>query len=295
MPSPLAYLSGRFLPASECVLPFADVGFVSGATVVDNARTFGGQLFRWNDHLARFRRDCERCFVPLGANDAELTDIADKLLAHNLPLEPLGDLHVVTVATPGPPGGPPTLAMTTSPVRIERYRPFFSDGVVLAVAGTQASDAADLLPPSVKHRSRLHWHVAEQRIRASHPGAVPVVLNRDVGDTAIAGIAGVAADGALLLPPPDRVQESISLKVLSELGIPSRVEAFSWWSPDVRELLLAGTGFGVAGVRAIHDEDRTRAFDWPGPVYLRLLAAWSNLVGVDIEGQFKNGATDKRG
>ncbi len=285
MSVPLTYLNGRFLPATDTALSLADAGFVTGATIVDNARTYGGTLFRWADHLARFRRDCERCFVPLMASDDELTRLAGELLAHNRPLAGMQDLHVVTVATPGPPGGSPTLAMSTYPIRVERYRPFFTDGVTLAVAGSQMSDENDLLPPSVKHRSRLHWHIAERAVAAKHPGAVPVVLNHDVGDTAIGAIAAVHADGTLLLPPSELVQDSISLKVLTEMAGRSRVERFSWWSDDVVELLLTGTGFGVASVKTVHHGD-SRTFDWPGPMYRRLTKAWSELVGVGIVEQF---------
>lgn len=277
---PLAYLNGRFLPATDTALSLADAGFTSGATVVDNARTFDGKLFRWPDHLARLRRDCGRCFVPLLLDDAELTRIAEELVARN---RAGGDLHVVTAATPGPPGGPPTLAMTTYPIRVERYRPFFTDGVTLAVAGTQSFAPDDLLPPAVKHRSRLHWHVAENRVP---PGAGAVVLNGGVPDTAVGGVAAVSPDGALLLPPAGFVQESISLKVLSELaaglGMAVREDTFT----DAAELLLCGTGFAVAGVRTWTDTSGTRTFDWPGPAYRRLLAAWSALVGVDIARQF---------
>jgi branched-subunit amino acid aminotransferase/4-amino-4-deoxychorismate lyase len=277
---PLAYLNGRFLPATDTMLSLADAGFTAGATVVDNARTYGGQLFRWPDHLARLRRDCGRCFVPLVPHDAELTRIAEELLAHNRATH---DLHLVTAATPGPPGGPPTLAMTTYPIRVERYRPFFTHGVALAVAGTQSVAPDDLLPPAVKHRSRLHWHVAENRVPS---GTVAVVLNGGVPDTAVGGVAAVAPDGALLLPPAGFVQESISLKVLGELaaglGMPVREGAFD----GAAELLLCGTGFGVAGVRAWTDGRGTRTFPWPGPAYRRLLAAWSALVGVDIARQF---------
>lgn len=285
MSVPLTYLNGRFLPATDTALSLADAGFVSGATIVDNARTYGGTLFRWADHLARFRRDCEHCFVPLLASDDELTRLAGELLAHNRPLAGMQDLHVVTVATPGPPGGPPTLAMSTYPIRVERYRPFFTDGVTLAVVGTQSFKPYDLLTASVKHRSRLHWHIAERAVAAKHPGAVPVVLNHGVGDTAIGAIAAVHADGSLLLPPPELVQDSISLKVLAELAGRSRVELFSWWSDEVVELLLTGTGFGVASVKTVHHGD-TRTFDWPGPMYRRLAKAWSELVGVDYEKQF---------
>jgi branched-chain amino acid aminotransferase len=281
----LAYFKGHFLPATDATLSLVDAGFVSGATIVDNARTYGGTLFRWPDHLARFRRDCDRCFVPLLASDEELTRIAGELLAHNRPLAAMQDLHVVSVATPGPPDGPPTLVMNTYPIRVERYRPFFTEGVTLAVAGTQSIKPYDLLTSSVKHRSRLHWHIAERTVAAKHPGAVPVVLNRGVGDTAIGAIVAVHVDGTILLPPPELVQDSISLKVLVELAGRSRVKLFSWWSDDVVEVLLTGTGFGVAGVKSIHHGD-TRTFDWPGPMYRRLAKAWSELVGLDIVEQF---------
>ena len=50
-----------------------------------------------------------------------------------------------------------------------------------------------------------------------------------------------------------------------------------FWPP-----ILAGTGFCLAGVRRIDGVE----LPWPGPVFRRLLAAWSGLVGVDVEGQF---------
>ncbi len=288
MAVPILYFNDGFYPETDVRMSVKDAGFVSGATIVDNARTYNGRLFRWRDHQSRLRRDCERCFVPLLLSDDELSRIAEELLRHNLPLAPHGELHVVTAVTPGPPGGPPTLVMSTYPIRAERYRTFFTEGVVLVVAGTHSIEPDDLLPPSVKHRSRLHWHIAERRIAERHPGAVPVVLNQGVGDTAIGAIAGVAADGTILLPPPERVQESISLKVLSELEPRSRVEAFSWWSNQVSELVLVGTGFGIAGVRTIIHDERTRDFDWPGRNFSLLIDAWSQLAGVDIRTQFRS-------
>src|SRR5262245_4798156 len=205
MQTPLAYLNGRFVPFGEAALPLHDAGFVSGATIVDNARTFRHKLFRRPEHLARFRHDCDECHIPLEATDSQLTATAEELVSHNAKLLPVGsELQLVTFATPGPLGfylgesanGPPTLGMATYPLPFARYRPFFTEGVTLAVAGFQASDPADILPPEVKHRSRLVWHVAGKRLndpgshfRVNTPGAVPVVLSHDgVGDTAIGGI-----------------------------------------------------------------------------------------------------------
>src|SRR5581483_7220054 len=174
MNTPLAYLNGRFMPFAEAALPLHDAGFVSGATVVDNARTFRHKLFRWPDHLARFRRDCATCYVPLEATDGQLTATAEDLVEHNARLlPPGGELQLVTFATPGPLGfylgdaanGPPTLGMMTYPLPFARYRPFFTDGVTLAVVGTRAGGPDAILPPTVKHRSRMYWHVADRKAR----------------------------------------------------------------------------------------------------------------------------------
>ena len=56
--------------------------------------------------------------------------------------------------------------------------------------------------------------------------------------------------------------------------------------PRVSELLLAGSGFRVAGVRRFACAEQSRDYVWPGPVFRKLLAAWSDLVGVDIAKQF---------
>jgi branched-chain amino acid aminotransferase len=319
MTAPLAYLNGRFLPFAEAALPLHDAGFVSGATVVDNARSFRHKLFRWPDHLARFRRDCATCYVPLEATDEQLTATAEELVAHNAKLlPPGGELQLVTFATPGPlgfylgdaPNGPPTLGMVTYPLPFARYRPFFTEGVTLALAGFQGSDPADLLPPEVKHRSRLHWHVAGHKLDDPEsifyrPGpAVPVVMSHDgAGDTAIGGILAVA-NGLVIRPDLGEVQDSISTSVVAELcdrlGIgwdrapldmrglygAERALAADPTLGRVSEVMLAGTGFCLAGVREFASGKQARTYDWPGPVFRRLLAAWSDLVGVDIEGQF---------
>jgi len=320
METPLAYLNGRFVPFTGAALPLNDAGFVSGATVVDNARTFRHKLFRWPDHLVRFRRDCDACYVPLETTDAELTAAAEELVAHNAKLLPAtGELQLVTFATPGPLGfylgdsatGPPTLGMTTYPLPFARYRSFFTEGVTLAVAGFQASDSADILPPEVKHRSRLVWHVAEKKLSdpESHfhvgtPGAVPVVLSHHgVGDTAIGSIL-VVTDGKVIQADYGTVMDSVSVKVVGTLcealGLPFDSEPLDMRGlanpnlhrpPDpsvtrASELLLAGTGFCLAGVRRFASGKNSRTYDWPGPVFQKLLAAWSDLVGVDIAKQF---------
>jgi branched-chain amino acid aminotransferase len=296
MSSPLAYLNGRFIPFADAGLSLHDAGFASGATVVDNARTFRQRLFRWPDHLARFRRDCTSCFVPLEPSDEAITAAAEELVARNAALLPLGgELQLVTFATPGPLGfylgsaatGPPTFGMVTYPLPVERYRPFFADGASLAVVGHLPADPGALLPPRVKHRSRMAWWVVEHRPRP--PGTLAIVTDRPGGTLTETSFASFLAvfDGVVTRPPREKVLDAISLRVVEELcgelGVAfTERELPASGASRMSEAFLAGTGFCVAGVRRIDGVDLT----WPGPMFRRLVAAWSEIVGVDVAGQF---------
>lgn len=298
MPSPLVYLNGRFVPFGDATLPLHDAGFVAGATVVDNARTFGHTLFRWADHLARFRRDCDDCLVPLDRDDAEITAAAERLVAANAAqLPPGGELQVVTFATPGPLGqylgsdanGPPTLGLVTYPLPFTRYRQFFAEGVSLAVVGHLPAEPDAVVPPRIKHRSRMAWWVADRRPRP--PGTVAIVTDRPGGTLTETSVANFLAvfDGVVTSPPREKVLDGISLRVVSELcrglGVPfAEREIPVSDAPRMDEAFLTGTGFCLAGVRRIAGTE----LPWPGPIFRRLITAWSASVGVDVEGQFLN-------
>jgi branched-subunit amino acid aminotransferase/4-amino-4-deoxychorismate lyase len=300
MNAPLAYLNGRFLPFAEAALPLHDAGFVSGATVVDNARTFRHKLFRWSDHLARFRRDCAACYVPLEGSDEQLTAAAEELVSHNAKLlPPGGELQLVTFATPGPLGfylgepdnGPPMLGMVTYPLPFARYRRFFTEGATLAVVGAQHSDPDDVLSPRVKHRSRMLWWMADRRaMQPPHPpGAVALLTDGPNGTITETGFANFLCviDGYVMTPPIERVLDGISLRETMELCLNN---GFSVGEgpiplsdvPKMSEAILTGTAFCIAGARWLNGHNLA----WPGPVCRKLLAAWSDLVGVDIAKQF---------
>ena len=133
---------------------------------------------------------------------------------------------------------------------------------------------------------------------------MPVVLSLDgVGDTAIGTIL-VITDGKVIRPEHGTTLDSVSVKVVGELckslAIPfdsAPLDMRGLANPNLQrppdpsvarasEVLLAGTGFCLAGIRRFASGKNARDFNWPGPIYRKLLAAWSDLVGVDIERQF---------
>lgn len=311
---PIAFLNGRFVPAADLTVSATDAGFVSAVTVTDFCRTYRRRLFRWPDHLARFRHDCETLRIPLPYPDADLTAAAERLVS-----ESEGEVAVVTFATPGPLGylkgsaanGPPTVGMHAAPIARDRYRRFFADGVVLAVVGEYP---AGVVPAGVKHRSRLHWWLAEQTVRDRFPGAVAVLTGEGgAADTAVGTVLAVVGD-TVLSPDPGAVLAGVSARVVRDLcpGVgltfADRTLDFRDLPADVSELLLTGSGFGLAGVRtltvdvAIPSRGRSgspaggwdRNFPWPGPAFRRLAAAWSALVGADIAAEFLGGPISSR-
>jgi branched-chain amino acid aminotransferase len=297
-PGPLFYLNGQFLPAGEAHLPFHDAGFIFGATATDLCRTFRHRLFRLADHVARFRESCRYARIPQPVPDEALVEIAERLAAHNATLlGPEQDLALVMFATPGPigyyaglPGGPgdglPTLGMHTFPLPLGRYARLFREGVRLIVPSTRHVPAV-CVDPRAKQRSRLHWWLAEQEAHAADAGASALLLDiaGHVTETAGANFL-VVRDGVLLSPSRELILGGISLRTVEELcprlGIrfeERRLRLEDCLKAD--EAMLATTPYCLAGVCRIDDTP----IPWPGPVFERLLAAWSDLVGVDVSRQ----------
>ncbi len=299
MAQPLVYLSGRLVPQSEAALPLHDAGLISGATVTDFCRTFHRRLFRWPDHLRRFRRDCETCFIPLSLSDEEITHLAHDLVVNNSRYLSEGqELALITFATPGGLGtyaglpgwdGPPTLVLHTFPLPFSRYRRFFTEGIALAFSGEQSALTNELLPAQIKHRSRMHWWRADQLVRRRTdvpPGAIALLADDTLTETAIGNLL-VVRNGILYTPPRTKVLESISLRVVEELcfelGLVVEQRAITLSEAQTAsEAMLTGTAFCLAGVRWLEGVH----LECPGPITQRLLQAWNHLVGLDIAAQF---------
>ncbi|MCL4192584.1 MAG: aminotransferase class IV, partial [Thermoguttaceae bacterium] len=134
MNEPQAWLNGQYIPQSSLRIAATDAGFVQGTAVAEQLRTFGGRLFRFDDHLARLEHSLEVVGVGLGFGREELADIGRHLTStnHRL-LSPGDDLGLSIFVTPGayPSYGPPesdgpTVALHTYPLPFrfwaEKYR-----------------------------------------------------------------------------------------------------------------------------------------------------------------------------
>lgn len=280
--SKIAYLNGNFVAHHQAALSCADRGLNWGAIVTDRCRTYHRRLFRWHDHLVRFRKSCALCAVPQPIGDDRLTEIANVLVDENVKSAAADDEFVVVLlATPGVAG--PTLAITAEPLDGSRYRSIVKTGARLATPRIRHIPN-ECIPRQAKMRSRMHWWLAEEEVKAGDASASALLLDLDgqVTETATSNIA-VVRNGEIWTPPRELVLDGISLRVVEELAQKSGI-AFremeltldSCYSAD--EMLVASTPFGVAGVSRLNGKE----IDWPGPILQKLHAEWSQLVEMDI-------------
>jgi len=303
----VAWLDGDFVPRADLAVSAGDAGFVLGATVTEQLRTFAGRLFLPAPHLSRFRRSLDLIgLVPRPAAD-EIMAAAVAVAAHNhalLPAPPHApppDLGVVIFVTAGDlasqhggRAGPPRAGVHSFPLAFGLWAHAYEEGVGLRrVSIMQVPDAC--WPLAAKVRSRLHYFLADREAAAAEPGARAVLAHADgrVSETTTANVA-IVRDGRVTATSPADALAGVSMAyartLASGIGIPW--EERSLTAADVAaadEVLLTSTPNCL--LPATRFDGRPVADGRPGSVYRRLLGAWSAAVGIDIAAQARHHAS----
>ena len=292
----VAWVDGRFVPPAEAVIPVGDAGFVFGATVTEQLRSFGGRLFLPAGHAARFRRSLEIVGIEPAWPVAHLFEVAAEVTARCHAAGPVeGDLGVVVFATPGDApaqhGGRPgtsRVLIHAFPLAFASWAGAYETGVVLrSVSTTQIPPSC--WPIELKCRSRMHYHLADREARAAEPGARALLLHADgrVSETSTANVV-VVVNGALRTPPAGDALAGISLAHLHTLahGLGIGWQERSLSLADLAaadEILLTSTPNCLLPVTRL--DGQAVGDGRPGPLFARLLAAWGGDIGIDIATQ----------
>ncbi len=293
---PQAWLNGRLVPASEAKISVIDAGFVQGTAVAEQVRTFAGRLFHLEDHLARLRRSLAIVGIEPGLSDAELAGLAEELVAcnHRL-LAPGDDLGLSIVVTPGlyagygGQPGPPTVCLHTYALPFYLWAEKYQMGQSLVTTAVEQVSPRSW-PASLKCRSRMHYYLADRQADRLEPGARALLLDHEgmVTEASTANVILYCRQGGLRIPPRRSVLQGISLQVVEQLaaamGIPTEEERFG---PDrilqADEVFLSSTPYCLLPVTRFNGQAISGGK--PGPLFGRLLVAWSEMVGVDIAEQ----------
>lgn len=295
----IAYFNGEWVPNSEVRIDPFDRGFTMGDAVFDVERTFDGHIFRLREHLDRLYRSLQYLRMDCGVTIDEMTSITEELVRRNESMrEPGGDYMVRQVVTRGTPksgtqGGvwepmTPTVINMVSPIDLGGYARGYERGASVVFPSVRGYSSSSL-DPKVKHYSRGNFVLAQLQAADVEPEAHPVLLDQD-GNIAenIGANFFVVTDGVIRTPGDSSILQGISRMVVFELanqlGIPiveEPLQPYDAYTAD--ETFLANTIYQLLPVGTV--DNRSIGAQTPGPISTQLLAAWSEMVGVDIVGQ----------
>lgn len=311
MTEPIASMNGRIVPFSAAAVPVTDLGVVAGATVTEMIRTFCHTPFRLSEHLDRLQQSLNLCDFPddiEGADRTSLEKTVSEVVQHNAGLIPANhDLGIIIFVTAGQnltylgAAGHDritegTVCVHTFPLPFELWASKQKEGQHLATVNIK-SIPNTAVPAQAKHRNRLHWFRADKQARGNFPSASALLTTSDGAITETsAGNFLIVRDRTISTPPSELVLGGISMQVVRELaanlGYEWREESLNVDQlRDADEALTSSTGYCLLPVTKLNDQ--LIGNGQPGPVFLELISAWSDLVGVDIVRQAAEAAQER--
>ncbi len=305
MTTAIAFDSGVFLPAEQLTIPVYDSGYMMGATITDQLRTFGGKLFEVDRHLARLQRSLDILGLDPGLSQQQIADAAVRVSEHNHALlAPGDDLACAILISPGanaamaPPGEDrPRVRIHTYPLPFSSWYRNYETGVALSIPAIRQTPA-NCWPPELKCRSRMHYYLADRQAKEIDPNSRAIMLDQEgfVLEATTANLLFYHESEGIVSPPLEDILHGVSLNVIQrlakQLSIPFH---FRRILPDelghATEVFLCSTSPCVWPVAKVDG----KAVGNLGKETLarKLLDAWSEFVGINVEQQAVEFSTRK--
>ena len=305
MTEPVVYLNGRTVLASQAHLAIYDAGVVLGATVTDMARTFRHQLFRLDDHLGRLARALRYVRFDIGMSIEQLGRICLDVVEQNAKLiGPDDELGLIIFVTAGEyptyAGGAagsvrttPTVCVHTFPMPFELWAAKMERGLHLVTPSIRHVPP-QCYDPKMKYRSRMHYYLADQEARLVDADAAALLLDLDGNVTETSGANFLMVEEGTIVSPTLRntlpgISRATVKDLAAKLDIAFVERDFQVFNVvNAQEAFTASTPYCLMPVTKINGIAIGNGR--PGPVLKQLLAAWSQLVGLDIPRQIAEGA-----
>ncbi len=291
------YISGRMVPESSATISIFDSAILLGDCITESTRTFRHTPFRLDDHINRLYKSLKVCRVNPGLTPEQMTAATLEVLEANRALMGPDDdcwiVHNISrgLMKPGPSPAqtnPATVMIFTSHMDLRGWVKYYTEGCH-AVTSFSRAIPAQSLDARIKNRSRLFYTMADTEARLMDPEAQVVILDIDgnVSENKGGNVFAVA-DGVLKTPSLDNCLAGISRQTVVELalqlGIPIRessLQMYDLYTAD--EVFFTSTPYCI--MPATKCNGLVVGDGKVGPITARLLAAWSELVGMDIVGQ----------
>ena len=299
--SDIAWQDGNFLPRHQLSISPSDAGFVLGATVTEQLRTIQGKIFCADAHADRLSNSLRDVGIAPHETIKAIFSAADHVATHNHEVLTKGgkasdnDLGVIIFITPGLMAsqnsglpGKPSTTIHTFPLAFNLWADAYESGTSLRCV-TVRQVPKDCWSMTAKVRSRLHYFLAEQEASAYEKGSRPLLAHADgrISETSTANIAALHGR-TIVTPPKEDALPGISMGYLKNL---SEDAGFQWETNSLTrenllsadEVFLTSTPWCLFAVTRIDGEIIGQKP--PGPVFRKLLGAWSDNVGLNLSKQ----------
>ena len=283
IPDTLCYLNGEYSSLRDAKVSVLDRGFIFGDGIYEVVPTYGGKLFRFDEHLARLNRSLGKLRIENPHTREQWIERSRKLVAALIDKTGASDQLVYIQVTRGvavrdhvmPTDVQPTVFMMCSPMKPasaeQRHH-----GVACISARDFRWERADIKSIS------LLGNVLARQMSADRDATETIMFRDGFLTEAAASNVWVVHEGAVLGPPKsEHVLEGIRYELIRELceevGIAYNLRPIA--ETDVMsadELLLSSATKEVLPVTTLdgdpvgHGALRGK----PGPIYARLYEAY---------------------
>lgn len=293
--SRVCYMAGQWLPESEAKVSVYDLSVMQAAAAFEMTRSFTGETFRLSEHLERLMASCRLLHIPMPCDLDALTEICWEAQERNKAAMREGDEHRLLIVVS--PGAAPIyhdidgvqkgswLYVADFPLRftVAGMGHYFTDGVKLATSPYRQVPSV-CFPARAKHRSRLHFHLAQQH--AAPDWAVLLTMDGVVAECPGANVCAVF--GETLRCTTVEALPGISQQTVAQLAEQCGLSV-EWdeltiddlWNAS--EVFITGTPFCVLPVCSV--DGRPIGNGKPGLHYSAILRQWGQDVGVNIAEQ----------
>ena len=285
-----AYFNGEWVPYRDVKVAPEDRGFMVADVVFDIARTFDAKPFRLGDHVDRLYRSLKYVRIDPELTPDEMTELCEEAVQRNMDhKEQAGDFSINPWVTRGESlDGPATVCISVKPVNFPSFAKYYNEGAHGVIVKTR-SYSSESMEPKVKHHSRLNFNLAELEARDVDPDGHPILLDMNGNVSEGIGYNVFLVKDGVLKTPTDRsilqgVSRGVIMEVAERLNIPvveEDLQPYDLYTAD--EAFFSRTSPRMVPVSEL--DNRPVGDEFPGPVTQQLLAAHSEMVGVDIVGQ----------
>jgi len=292
----IIYLNGAFVPESEAKVSVLDSGFNAGDGVYDVTRTFGHKPFKLREHTERLFRSLRYTRIDCGLSLDEMERTTLEVLKKNQPLLRDNDdcalWQVVSRGVRSSVGnrvsGRATVAIYSVIVNFPEFASFYVEGAPLVIPSTRRIPP-QCLESKAKITNKMNHNIAAFEAKLTDPRAIPLMLDLDgnLSETSAHNVFLVIA-GKLCTPSDRNVLGGITRAVVFDLARRLGVEVGEGnYTPfdlyNAEECFLASTSPTIIPVKTVNGVKIGKGA--PGPVTLRLIGAWNEMVGIDIVDQ----------